>query len=823
MSVVGRLTVRVFAYISYLFLGAAVITFILSDLKWLRATGIFLLLFLVDRFIHWREADKPLSELPASGSVNLASYLRPDAFSALEHAFQRSYLTRHNFFLEMVHHLLNFKEIDEGLRRLDVKPDEFKQKTEEILASGDNQKKLPSDEKLKQAERLIVQAFDQALKSDHRFIRLADLFSALSFVGDEKVERLFNLFSIDSGDLERALIFSSVGKLSSRRQMASVGGFVFESHRRTRHRVMNRAWTARPTSALDQYSTDFTDLARRRQIGFLVGHQIDYQRLVDTLARPTSPNVLLVGEFGVGKETLVAHLAFDLVNDKVPRPLFDKRLVALHLTNMVAGASPEELQKRLQTIIDEIYTAGNIILYIPDIHNLVKTSGTAYLSAADALLPIITNNIFPIIGSTYPKDFRESLESRSDFVGNFEIIRVQEISEAEAEKLLVYESVLFEKRSNVVVSFGAVKEAVRLAKKYFRSKLLPSSAEELLKDGLVEAQRRGDKFLGKDDIVRVAERKVNIPIHKAEATEVEALLNLEQIIHEQFINQEEAVKSVCSALREYRSGLTRRGGPIATFLFIGPTGVGKTELSKILARIQFGSENLMIRFDMSEYQDKQSFFRLIGSPDGKTSGALTDAVLQKPYSLILLDEFEKAYPDILNLFLQVFDEGRLTDNLGRIVDFQNTIIIATSNAHSEFIKTQIDQGQDVSLIAGALKKKLIDYFKPELLNRFSKIIVFTTLPPAALEAVAQLKLNELASILEEQGINLTFDPAVVKRVATLGYDPAFGARPLRQVIEEKLRSPLADKILKKEIAKGSQIKAVIENDEIQFVSASRSS
>ncbi len=406
---------------------------------------------------------------------------------------------------------------------------------------------------------------------------------------------------------------------------------------------MNRAWTSRPTYALDRVSTDLTDLAREGTVGFLIGHELEYKRLVETLSRPINPNALLVGEVGIGKETLVSRLALQIVKDRVPGALFDKRLVALHLSNLVAGAPEAELQQRIKTIVEEIITAGNIILYIPEIHNLVKTSGTAYISAADALMPIIMNNAFPIIGASYPKEFKQLIEPRSDFAGAFEIIRVEEVGEAEAEKILIYESLLLEQKTKVFISFGAVKTAVRLAKKYFRNKFLPSSAEELLKEGVIAVSRREKKFLGPEEIISVAEEKVNIPIHKAGLAEAEALLHLEERIHGRIIDQEEAVKAVSNALREYRSGLARPGGPIASFLFVGPTGVGKTELSKILAEVQFGSREAMIRFDMTEYQDKQSFYRFIGSPDGAISGALTDAVLKKPYSLILLMNLRKRF------------------------------------------------------------------------------------------------------------------------------------------------------------------------------------
>jgi ATP-dependent Clp protease ATP-binding subunit ClpA len=323
--------------------------------------------------------------------------------------------------------------------------------------------------------------------------------------------------------------------------------------------------------------------------------------------------------------------------------------------------------------------------------------------------------------------------------------------------------------------------------------------------------------LGPDRVTAVAEAKINIPLHEAAGEEAEILLHMEDFIHERLIDQEEAVVAVAQALREYRSGLTRKGGPIASFLFVGPTGVGKTELAKILAKIQFGSEKMMVRFDMTEYQDKQSFFRFIGSPDGTTRGALTDAVLEKPYCLVLLDEFEKAFPDILNLFLQVFDDGRLTDNLGRTVDFTNTIIIATSNAHSDIINESLSKGESMADIAEYLRRRLIDVFKPELLNRFSKIIVFKNLLPVELDKIVRLNLGELAETVKNQGMVMEFDDAAVKKLVQLGYDPAFGARPLRRVIDEKLRAPLSEAILSKKIVRGSKVKLVLKGDDFDFM------
>jgi ATP-dependent Clp protease ATP-binding subunit ClpC len=816
MTFAGRLLVRVVTWVFYLTLIAATALCLLSDITRVRWIGIALLLFLLDRVAHRGEGDDPVSEL-TGGKFNVFATMRPGVAGVFERAFDRAVVTHQDIYLLCVERLLENEEIKMALMRLDVKPEEFRQKLDDLLAESGTMAPLARDAVVQQVAACAVHAFGEALGAGHNFVELDDCFSALAGVHDTGVNRLFTIFSIEPGDLSRALILSSAAR-AMRHLPAHLGGFATFVNHRPAHRIMNRAWTARPTPLLDRFSDDLTDLARDEQAGFLIGHDEEFTRLLETLARPVNPNALLVGEAGIGKETIVQHLAFRLTRDDVPRALFDRRLVSLALQNLIAGATSEELAKRLQEVVREIELAGNIILCIPDIHNLVHTSGTAFLSAADALMPVIMKNEFPIIGTSFPREFKQMIEPRSDFVGAFEVIPVQEVTVAEAEKILSYESIILEHQYRITVSFGAIKRAVALAKRFMRTKFLPSSAEELLKTAIVDAKSRGEKSLGPDRISAVVESKVHVPLHEAGEAEAQSLLHLEDIIHERLIGQSEAVRAVSQALREYRSGLSRPGGPIASFLFVGPTGVGKTELAKTLAKVQFGSEKAMVRFDMTEYQDKQSFFRFIGSPDGATRGALTDAIMEKPYSLVLLDEFEKAYPDILNLFLQVLDDGRLTDNLGRVVDFTNTIIIATSNAHSDIINESLAKGEPMADIADYLKSRLTDVFKPELINRFSKIVVFQDLAPADLEKIVQLNLNELAETVKSQGMAFDFDPAAVKKLAQLGYDPKFGARPLRRVIDEKLRAPLSEAILSKKIIRGSRVKLVLNGDNFEFVS-----
>lgn len=807
MSAVSRFIVRLTTYFTYALLVSLLIVCFISGTRPMTSLGILLGLFLAHALLKSRRAERALARAGLK-KPNVRVYMEPATLRILETSFDQVAFGGGDLVLRMLSALIRRPEIKRALLRMDVSSDDMLLKVEEYMGKQTAYKPSKA-ELLTLIERIALHAFMKAKNHYGHAIEPHDLFAAAGGIGNDYVERIFTLFDIKPDDLESALIFAKPAPVR-------LAGFFSRSFK-TRHRVMNRSWSARPTPFLDQFSTDITDLARAGQSGFLVGHHQEYEQLVDILSKPGNPNALLIGEPGSGRETIIHHLAFQMVKDRVPKPLFDKRLVSLEIGSLFAGAAAGEIEARVKRIVNEIAVSKNIILYIPDMHNLVKTTGTGTMSAADVLIPAIRSMAFSVVGATYPREYKQLIEPNTDFASSFEPVRVQELSESEAVQYLVYASLVLEQQFGVTTSFGAVKKAVQIAKKYFRTKLLPSSAEDLLKEALADAQQNHRDAIGVSDIISIAERKINVPLRDATKDEAQTLLNLEDTIHKKFIDQDEAVKAVSRSLREYRSGLSRKGGPIAVFLFVGPTGVGKTELSKMLAEIQFGSREMMIRFDMTEYQDKQSAFRLIGSPDGQTRGTLTDAVLEKPYSLILLDEFEKANPDVLNLFLQVFDDGRLTDNLGRTVQFDNTIIIATSNAHSSYIKEETEKGTPMAQVAESLKRKLTDFFKPELLNRFSDVIVFKNLSKEDTKAIARLNLKDLATALSAaQAIDLTFDEGAVSAVAEQGYDPVFGARPLRNVISQKLRSVLAELILKGEIKKGDALTCVFENGQFVF-------
>lgn len=820
LSIPAEFLVRLVIYSFYAVLTAITLILFFSNASQLKWLSILLGIFLLDRLLHFGQGDKSLNELGGE-KINLAETITSATFRILNYSFRKAIFARRDFYLILLKELMKRRDASEALKRLSISDKEFGQKIEEFL-NQTPEHKVDRIAAVASIESLVVAAYENARAVNEKFIEPRNILVALALSKDPEILKIFDLFKLDVVDLQEAITFGRYKNIFSgfRRLPAVLGGFAHTS-KFLRRRIMNRAWTARPTPTLDQFSQDLTDLARAEKVGFLIGHEQEFEALLNAISRSGKPNALLVGEAGVGKSTMIAHLAFRMIKDQVPPALFDKRLVSLEIADLIANAPSEVLAGRLQKIAEEITLAGNIILFIPNIHDLFRTGQNKTISAIDIILPMVRNENIPLIGETYPREFKQFIEPRSDFLDQFEVVNVEEINEAEATRLLVYNSLIFERQYKIFITFRAVRSAVQIAHRYLRNKVLPGSALDLLKGALSKASQNRMKVLTEESITQIAEGQIRIPIQKAGLNEAQKLLNLESTIHERLINQDMAVSAVSRALREYRSGLSRKGGPIATFLFVGPTGVGKTELAKTLARVQFGTTDAMVRFDMSEYQDKQSIFRFIGTPDGEKTGALTDAILAKPYSLILLDEFEKAYPDILNLFLQVFDDGRLTDSLNRTVDFGNTIIIATSNAHSEFIKTEIEKGRTVADLSDELKKKLTGYFKPELLNRFSDVIVFRNLTPDEIVSVAKILINlEVIALLKEShGIDLRVDDSAIKKIAELGYSPVFGARPLRQVISEKIRGVLAEKILRQEIERGHKINLSFSNGEFVFSSS----
>lgn len=813
LSPASRSLWRVLVSVSVAVVAAAAIAFFISNITRLRFAAILILFFGIDWLVHARRAPFSVYDLFA-GRVpenNVALVMTRQAVKTIAAAFAQTQALRGDVLLETATLLAQQNSIAHGLERLDVPVKEFIQRMRD---EADAVRVRTADAVTYDIDAALAALVSDAAISAHAHslvvVDSESVFAACVMSNHPRMRKVLNYFSLAPQDVDAAMAFGRFWKGAGIPSL--VGGFAHRTVAIKAHRV-NRSLTSRPTPVLDGFSQDLTDLARQGLVGFLVGHEKEYTEMVQVLSRQGRRNVLLVGDPGSGREVLVEHVAREIIVDRVPKELFDRRLVKLSIPDLIAGATQDELSRRFALIANEITRAGNVILFIPDVHELAQTAQAGGISLLDVLSPVIRGDLFPVIGTTTPKSHKEFMEARGDLGSLFDSVQVHEIDHDDAFALLSYDALVLEKEYKVRVKFSAIRQAVELGAKYLRPKLLPESAQDLLKEALADASQRKAESLGGSDVIAIVERKINVPIHKTSGQEARELLHLEDSIHKEFVDQEAAVTSVSRALRAYRAGLARTNGPMATFLFVGPTGVGKTELSKVLARLHFGSEQAMVRFDMTEYQQKESIVRFIGSPDGRIAGALTEAIIQKPYSLILLDEFEKAHSDLLNLFLQVFDDGRLTDGLGRVIDFSNTIIIATSNANSVYIQEQIRAGKAIVDFIDEFKKKLTESFRPELINRFSDIVVFEPLPPDAIEQIARMNLDKVASALERsQGIGLSFSDAVVRAIAHAGYDPAFGARPLRKAIDDFIRAPLSEKILAATVVKGQSVVASVDQD-----------
>ncbi len=818
MNIVERYAASLVVWLFYVFLSLSALILLLDRSSPLFFAGIILVLFLADRIRFAFRSEKIIPSLfskKMSGKelkkINAADYFSPKAKNYIIQIFSSSD-NRSDFYLKLLMSLVKTNIIEGSLLRLDINAKDFQK---EIKMNMEKQKNSGVESRLNiinEAENFCLNSFKESACGGYQSVSLPQLFLGLFGVNDSEIQKIFSHFNLQKEDFKNSLILADISNKFRHFAGAptTIGGFA-RKPKKIKHRIMNRAWTSRPTPFLDQFSKDLTDIARHGQAGLLVGHEKEYDRMVDILSRSIKNNVIFVGPEGIGKETIIEHLAFDIVHDRVPSKLFDKRLVKISLGELVAGADVSgELQDRINRMIKEFFAAGNICFYIPDIHNLLTASGP-YLSIASMLKPFLDRSDFQVIGTTDENNFKKYLEPQKDFIESFETIPIEEVSEQDAKRILIFESVILQRQYGIKISYAAIKAAVELAHRYIAFKFLPSSASNLLKETIIHVNEKGEKLVSADDIIEIMQRQTNVPIKKIGKDEAENLLNLENIIHKRLIDQEEAVSAVARVLREYRAGITRKGGPIASFLFVGPTGVGKTELAKTIAKIQFGSEEAIVRFDMSGYQDETSIFRFIGSPDAKVSGALTDALKAKPYCLILLDEFEKASKDILNLFLPIFDEGKILDNLGNKIDFTHSLIICTSNARSEFILTELAKGRKIEDIADELKKSLTRYFPPELINRFNDIIVFKALCLEDTKKICFIQLKEISKTLEKnKSIFIAFDQTTVDELVRLGYSPVYGARPLRNVIQKEIRSLIAEEIIRHQYGKGAKLKIFFE-------------
>jgi ATP-dependent Clp protease ATP-binding subunit ClpC len=583
-------------------------------------------------------------------------------------------------------------------------------------------------------------------------------------------------------------------------------------------------------TVLEKYGIDLTEEARAGRLDPVAGRDKEVDRMVHVLLRRTKNNPIIIGEPGVGKTALVEGLAQKIVQGAVPKDLQEKRIFQLDVASLVAGASHRgEFEERMRGVINEVLGSNNkIILFIDEIHALMGT-GEEGMNAANIIKPHLARGHFQLIGATTTIEYRKNFEKDKAFERRFQPVQADEPSEENAIEMLKVIRSKYEKFHRIQIPDEALKECVKLSKKYIGERYLPDKAIDLLDEAASEVKLQidagnrggGDTSIKKADIEKVVSAWTGIPITKLTEDESEKLLKLEDRIHNRMVDQEEAVGAVSEAVRRGRIGLAAANRPIASFVFLGPTGVGKTELAKTLAELLFGRDDAMARMDMSEYMEKHEVAKLIGAPPGyvgyEEGGQLTEAVRKKPYSIVLLDEIEKAHPDVFNILLQLLEDGRLTDNKGNTISFKNTIVICTSNIGSGVIqqflsnvdpsakKTPEQFEKTFKDMQVKVREELIKFFRPEVLNRFDEVVIFKPLQPEHMAGIARLAIAKTAKLLKEQGYNLQITEKAINQLAKDGYDPVYGARPLRRLVQTAIENPIALAIISKKFIAGDTI------------------
>ncbi|OGZ45375.1 MAG: hypothetical protein A3J54_04005 [Candidatus Ryanbacteria bacterium RIFCSPHIGHO2_02_FULL_45_13b] len=562
------------------------------------------------------------------------------------------------------------------------------------------------------------------------------------------------------------------------------------------------------TYTLDKFARDINAGSQGAIIPEGAVHGKELQEMTDILARSDQANVILVGDPGSGKTAILEQIARLILEGSAPRALWQKRLIAMDSVALIAAAKQKgELEELLVKVMNEAATAGNAVLVLERFPEFIESAGHIGVNAISILEPYLEGTELQVVALSDKDLYHRVLEPNSTVTKLFERV---EIAEPDISgTVFVLEEIAYdlEKTHAVFITYPALVSAANLADRYITDGAMPEKAIDVLERAVTEAVNAGDRFVTKQHAERAVEERTHIPVEKASGEEAKKLLNIEEALHQRVIGQHAAITAVANALRRARTGLHAGKRPIGSFLFLGPTGVGKTETAKALAQIYFGAEDAMMRFDMSEFQGPEGVNKLIGSFETSTPGALANALRSKPFSLLLFDEFEKSSQDVVNLFLQILEEGFFSDARGKRVSVRDAIIIATSNAGSNLIWDMVQQGKDVV----ALQKEVIDairqqgMFTPEILNRFDAIVVFEPLDKEKLREVAKLLLEELARNLKKQEIELVITEELIAKVVEMGYDPVMGARPMRRAIADRVEQIIARKLLEGTLQRGGTL------------------